>query len=352
MCRAVLLIIWRITDDHRTFDIPGRASRAGEPSADEGTTLPAVLCAGLSCVDHIWQVERFPPEGSRTDAQAYRSQGGGPAATAAVTVARLGGAAHLWAIHGDDPAGALALSELRDHGVAVDAVRLVPGASSWVSAVLVEPSGERYIFPYRGRDLEDAPPPETTAVPAVGAVLVDFRHPRLCQAALDLARAAAVPTIGDVGNSRCWQATEALDVLIASEECAAEVLGRSDPAAALGAMRWRPDQTVGVTLGPEGYLWDAGEGVHHLPALPVDAVDTTGAGDVFHGAYAFGVAAGWNIERCSEFALVCAGLSCSGPGRSAIPDRWEVEERLREYRSDRPEASADDHLPARRSTEP
>lgn len=291
---------------------------------------PTVVCAGLSCLDHIWQVESFPPVSSRTYSRTYRIQGGGPAATAAVTIARLGGRARLWALHGDDPGGAYALAELERFGVDVSAVQVIAGASSWVSAVLVTPEGERYIFPYRGDGLVDAAP--AARPEAADAVLVDFRHPRLCREAVEWARERDVPTVGDLGNARYWELSEDLDVVIASEECAAEVLGRADPEAALEAMRWRPEQHVGITLGSEGYLYDAGQGMRHLPALPVEVIDTTGAGDVFHGAFAFALASGWDPDRCAAYAQVTAALSCTGVGRSAIPEGSEVD-RLLEQRS-------------------
>jgi sulfofructose kinase len=308
---------WRRTPGIVSATVP-------DPDPPETGMPPAVLCAGLSCVDHIWQVERFPPQGSRTDARGYRIQGGGPAATAAFTVARLGGRAYLWAVHGDDPAGAFALEELRRAGVETSGVAVRAGAQSWTSGVLVAPDGERYIFPYRGAGLLDEAPPDIGPA-AAGAVLVDFRHPNLCGAAIDWAEARGVPTVGDLGNADYWEESERLDAIIASEECAREVLGRADPEAALDAMRWRPGQYVGVTLGPRGYVYDDGTGVRHLPAPRVEAVDTTGAGDVFHGAYAFGVAAGWDARRCAEFALASASLSCTGVGRSAIPSAQRVE---------------------------
>ena len=289
-----------------------------------------MVCAGLSCVDQIWQVESFPPVASRTDARGYRLQGGGPAATAAVTVARLGGDARLWAVHGDDPGGQFVIEELRRLGVDTAGVRVVEGATSWVSAVLVAPGGERWIFPYRGEGLLDAAPVERPE--RAGALLVDFRHPLLCREALAWAGASGIPSVGDLGNAGYWEESESLDVIIASQECAAEVLGRDDPEEALASLRWRPEQHVGITLGGEGYLYDAGNGLRHLPALPVKAVDTTGAGDVFHGAYAFGLASGWEADRCAAYASVAAAISCTGVGRSAIPAGSEVE-RLLEQRS-------------------
>jgi sulfofructose kinase len=291
-----------------------------------------VLCAGLSCVDHIWRVESFPPSASRTDASDYRLQGGGPAATAAVTVARLGGKAYLWALHGDDQAGRVTMGELERFGVDTSGVQVLPGATSWVSGVLVAPGGERFIFPYRGSGLLDRPPSVQVRPRQADVVLVDFRHPGLCEAALDWAAELDATTVGDLGNAAYWRLSERLDVIIASEECAAQVLGRDDPEAALAAMRWREGQHIGITLGPEGYLYDAGQGTRHLPALPVETIDTTGAGDVFHGAYAYALASGSDGDRCAMYATVTAALACTGIGRSAIPTGATVE-RLLESRS-------------------
>lgn len=294
---------------------------------------PTVLCAGLSCIDFLWQVERFPPEASRTHATAFRQQGGGPAATAAVTVARLGGTARLWALHGDDVSGAAAREELEREGVDTSGVRTLQGGTTFTSAVLVAPSGERWIFPYRGDGLVDDPAPFSRAnLERADAVLVDFRHPRICAAAVEGAKAAGIPTVADVSNERVWALAGDVDVLIASEEAAAEVLGRRDPEAALAALRHREDQQVGITLGPEGYVWLEGDEARYLTSLPVDVIDTTGAGDVFHGAYAYALGAGWTAERCAMFASVTAAVSCTGLGREAIPTAAAVE-RLLEMRT-------------------
>lgn len=290
---------------------------------------PRVLCAGLSCLDHVWQVERFPPTGSRTRATGFSTRGGGPAATAAVTVARLGGEAGLWALHGDDAAGATARAELEGYGVDTEHVLRIAGATTFVSAVLIAPWGERWIFPYRGEGLERDPSAfPVQRIRSYDALLVDFRHREICRAALDAAREAGIPSIGDVSNAQHWDLTGSLDYLLVSEECAAEVLGRRDPEAALDAMRRHNAQVVGVTLGEEGFLYSDVHGLRHIPSLPVAVVDTTGAGDVFHGAFAFAVASGWDTERCGLFASVAAAVSCTGIGRERIPTAARVERLL------------------------
>ena len=283
---------------------------------------PAALVAsvGLACLDHVWQVERFPPQASRTHASAYRSHGGGPAATAAVAAARLGAASHLWASLGDDEAGVALARELEGEGVHLHGTH-TPGARSFVSAVLVDPTGERHIFPFRGERLTDDPAAhDWSALQAAGALLTDARHPRISAHALALARRHAVPTVGDWSDLRQWEQTEWLDHLIVSEECAREALGEADPSAALPRLRQRDGQLIAVTLGPRGIVWDAGDGVRRTPAPSVRVVDSTGAGDAFHGAYAFAIASGRSVPAAMRLASAVGALTCTGPGRDTLPD--------------------------------
>ena len=158
---------------------------------------PRILFVGLSCVDHIWQVDRFPPTGSRTHSSAYRMQGGGPAATAAVTAARLGAGSELWAIHGDDANGREAREELNRFGVDTSQLRMVAGGTTWVSAVLVDAAGERYIFPYRGEGLPDtAEGWDLSKVKNAACVLTDGRHPKVSEAVLKEAKRLGRPHAG------------------------------------------------------------------------------------------------------------------------------------------------------------
>jgi len=293
-------------------------------------TTPVVAAVGLACLDHVWQVERFPPARSRTHASAYRSHGGGPAATAAVAAARLGAEAHLWASLGEDEAAATVERELEQEGVHLHALR-VSGARSFVSAVLVEPSGERHIFPYRGEALADDPERlEWSPLERAGALLTDARHPRLSEHALQAARRSGIPTVGDWSDLRHWAQTALIDHLIVSEECARAALdddalgdtalGDTDVAAALPRLRRAAHQLVAVTLGPRGILWDAGDGVRRTFAPRVEVLDSTGAGDACHGAYGFALASGRAVADALRLASAVGALACTGPGRDALPD--------------------------------
>ncbi|MFN2321651.1 MAG: PfkB family carbohydrate kinase [Trueperaceae bacterium] len=304
---------------------------SADPGNGWGAGRPAVAFVGLSCRDHAWRVERFPPTASRTPALGYRAAGGGPAATAAVAAARLGADARLWAIHGDDEDGRANAAELASFGVALGGVRAPAGARSFVSAVLVDPEGERSIFPYRGAGLEDDPTHhDWRGLEGCGAVLVDARHPVLAAHALAWAEARGVPRVGDWGDDRHPELRARIDHLVAAEEAGALALAArgtaapNDPleAAALGtsALRDAPTQLVAITLGARGCVWDDGQRVWHQVAPRVAVVDTNGAGDAFHGAFAAAIAAGWDAAASFRLATAVAALKCTGEGRAALPD--------------------------------
>ena len=309
-------------------------------SAGWGSAPPIVACVGLSCRDHVWRVQRFPPTGSRTYAEGYRADGGGPAATAAVAAARLGARARLWAIHGDDEDGRANAEELRAYGVDLAGCRVPPGARSFVSAVLVAPDGERFIFPYRGRGLDEAPERhDWGGLEGAGAVLVDARHPRLAAHALAWAAAQGVPSVGDWGDLRYPELRARVDHLVASEEAGLEAVGAGAPGTAgaphppgaagdavatavraAAALRDRPDQLVAVTLGPLGCVWDDGRDVWWQAAPRIEVVESNGAGDAFHGAYAAAVAGGLATADAFRLATAVGALRCAGEGRPALPD--------------------------------
>lgn len=292
-----------------------------------------ILSVGLSCLDHIWQVAQFPPVQSRTHAEHYHLQGGGAAATGAVAIARLGMDVELWSVHGDDANGQHATAELERYGVNCQNIRVPPHSVTFVSGILVTPEGERYIFPYRGQGLEDSAEGLDLDLSRFDCVLTDARFPVLNEAVLQAAREQGIPVVGDFGNTKNWHLTKYVTHLIASEECAAEILGRNQPEAALDALRQFDEQLVGITLGEQGFLYKLGDKVRHIPALPVDVIDTNGAGDVFHGAYAYALALDWDDEVCALFASVTAALSCETLGsRNGIPTAADVE-RLLEERS-------------------
>ncbi len=289
-----------------------------------------MLCVGHAVQDFVFSVPQMPSRAEKHRATAFTTIGGGPAASAAVAIARLGGRALLAARLGEDPLATLIEAELREEGVDPRYLRRYPGFASSVSAVLVDPRGERLIVNY----LDAALPSEADWLPdplAAGArvVLADTRWPEGAQAALTRACAAGLPAVLDA--DRPIPADGALlrtaSHVAFSYEALREYTGLADPVAALrasGLSAW-----CCVTVGAEGvHVLDRGEH-RHLPGHRVPVVDTLGAGDVWHGAFALALAEGQNELAAVRFASAAAALKVQrAGGRAGAPTRAELDQFL------------------------
>jgi sulfofructose kinase len=294
-----------------------------------------VVCCGMAGLDRIMRVESFHAGGGKIYTSDYDEVGGGPAATAAVAIARLGGDARLVARVGDDGAGAAIVDELRAWGVGVDAIARLPGARSPVSHVTVDAQGERQITHFRGSGLDVAPDwVDASVLQGAGCVLLDMGWWPGASHLAALARGADVPSVLDVDISADPRSTGLLplvDHAVFSQAALARLSGEDAPAEGL---RWARAATragchVGVTLGEQGYLWLEDGRPRHLPGHAVAVVDTLGAGDVFHGAYALGLAEGRDVAGAAALANAAAALKCARPsGRRGVPTRAEVQHLL------------------------
>ena len=291
--------------------------------------MTRVVTVGIAVMDKIFGVPEIPAEPTKVFARSYKEIGGGPAATGAVAVARLGGEAMLWARVGDDPVGRRIVEEIAEWGV-VPRIRLVPGATSGVSGVLVDSRGERLIAAFADPALDQDPswlPLDELA--GAGAVLADMRWPWASEAVMRRAREIGVPTVLDADlapDDVAHRLVALADYAVFSRPALARLAGLADPEAGLRAVRPLCPGVVGVTVGEDGFLWLDGDAVGHARGLEVAAVDTLGAGDVFHGAFALAIAEGRPIAVAARFANVAAGLKCTKPGgRAGIPTRAEVD---------------------------
>jgi sulfofructose kinase len=290
-----------------------------------------VVCAGMSVLDRIMQVDRFAAEATKVYASGYDEVGGGPAATAAVAIRRLGGDAFLIARVGDDPTGRAIRDELVDHGVDASALRTLAGARSASSNVTVDARGERQITHFRGDGL-DVPADwvEPEMFQGAGAALVDMGWWPGAYRVLELARLAGIPTVLDADltpDPRSEALLHLAEHVVFSQAALARMSAETDPVVGLGWARKRlPARFLGVTVGAAGYVWLDPEGLCRLPGHAVEVADTLGAGDVFHGAYALGLAEGRTVRDAAAFANAAAALKCMRKsGRRGIPFRAEVD---------------------------
>ena len=283
-----------------------------------------VACVGITVMDRIYYVEGLPTEGGKYVAKRYTEVGGGPAATAAVAAAKLGAQVDFIGRVGDDDTGNSLLAELESLGVNTRYTRRYAGAKSSQSAVIVDAKGERIIVNYPSPDLlHDADWLNEIDFSQWDVVLADVRWHEGAKRAFTLARRAGVMTVldGDVTPQDISELVALSDHAAFSEPGLTRLTGIKDTVSALKKSQMLTNGHVYVTRGSEGCDWLDDNVFRHQPGFPVEVVDTTGAGVVFHGALAFSLAGGTPVEEAVRFASGVAALKCTRPGgRAGIPD--------------------------------
>lgn len=294
---------------------------------------PIVVCLGSVVMDHTFYVDDVVQPPSKNRARNYTLGAGGLAANASIAVARLGGHCIFWGRVGDDLNGRPLLDALAEKGVDISQCRLAPGGRTPVSAVLVDPQGERSIYSYRGENLGNEPDWLNLAlIDGAKCFLCDPRWPEGAAKALDYARSKGVPTVidGEKTETRIL-----LDLIPRVDHAVFSVPGLGNfapglkPAEALRKALEVGCTVAAVTQGEKGTLWMTRDDPtpRRTPAFRVMATNTTGAGDVFHGAYAVAIAEGQPIPQAMRFASAAGALRARD---GATPDRAMVEELLRD----------------------
>jgi sulfofructose kinase len=297
-----------------------------------------VCGVGHVALDMVFEVERIPQEPVKVPARALRRVVGGMTANACVAAARLGAAVRFGSPVGDDDVLATFRAHFEREGVDAAGLRPVPGASSSVSAVLVDARGERLIVSHHGDALQRPPPPDLAWLEQTDAVLVDPRCPAWAEAALDQARARGVVSVfdGDTAPREVLQRLVARAGWAVFSQPGMAVFagggtGSAPEAAALDAgldaALARGAEVAVVTLGERGLRWRRrGQPARALPALSAGTVvDTLGAGDTFHGALAVALAEGQGDEPALRFAAAAAAIKCTRHGGVlGAPGRGEV----------------------------
>jgi ribokinase len=300
-------------------------------SGDRG--LAGVFVVGSINIDLVVRVERLPAPGETVTGGDFARHHGGKGANQAVAAARLGAAVTFVGAVGDDEHGRAALDDLRTEGVNTGGVAIVSDTPTGIALIVVDSHGENQIAVASGAngtlDGELVERRLEQLTPAAGVFLANLEIGD--DALLAGARHAARhgwPLIINPAPARGLPA-ELLSlgpILLPNAREAEQLTGEDEPQAAAARLAAMSGQPVVVTLGANGaLLWRDGESIR-LPALAIEAVDTTGAGDTFAGAFAAETARRQSIERSLRFALVAAGLSVSRHGaRGGMPRRDQVE---------------------------
>jgi len=291
-----------------------------------------LLSVGAFTLDTILRVDTLPAHQGKFIASDGVQIASGMATSAACAAHRLGADVALWASAGDDLVGDQLIADIEAEGVDCSLIRRVPGARSALAAIVVDAHGERIIVPFYDKKAQADPEALPLAdLSGFDAVLVDVRWPGAAALALTAARNAGRPAILDADTAPVEVLERLLPLashIVASEPAARIVCGHAlDPQSACADLASRTDAFVAVTGGAAGTWWHdrTSGGVRHVEAPRVKAVDTLAAGDVFHGAFAVGLAEAMAMEEALRFASAAAALKCLRfGGRLGAPDRAET----------------------------
>ena len=291
-----------------------------------------VLCVGHASYDLVFSVAHHPSEDEKISAQGFVGCGGGPAANAAVAVAKLGLKSSFAGYLGQDIYGEKHYQELLEYGVLTDLI-IRDTSPTPLSAVLVKPDGKRALINYKGetRPLPSGTIDFSSVTPKV--VLFDGHEPHLSKSLLERTQREGIPTLLDAGSVHegTLALMEQVDYLVCSEKFARQFAGDEETALTRLA---EVSPAVVITLGERGLIWRRGQERGVLSAFPVTAIDTTGAGDAFHGAFAAAVSLHMNWPDVLQYASAAGSLCCTKTGaRPGLPSQ-EEHQALFEWRKD------------------
>jgi len=294
-----------------------------------------VLGFGAVAVDDLIYVERFPPPDGKAPVRASRREAGGLAGTALSAAARLGARAAYCGVLGSDELSRFTRDELARYGVDCSPIITDADARPIHSTIIVEQeTGHRCIF-FSSDGVMPVPFEviDRALIASARVLFVDYTVSAVGLAASRIAREHGIPVVGDIepgDDPALPELVQAIDHLIVGVEMAQRLTGYADPAEASGALLC-PGRACATVTASERGCWYAvpGAPVRHVPALKVAVVDTTGCGDVFHGAYAGALAKGRPLAEAVRIATVAAGPKAQQPGgRVGIPDWTAVEAML------------------------
>jgi sulfofructose kinase len=291
-----------------------------------------VIGLGVSTLDLLMVVDEFPACEVVQRAHDSSLQGGGPVATAMVTLARLGARTAIIDKIGDDWRGKLILEEFQREGVSTDLVTIAENSSSSVASILVRKEDGARTITYSPGDAGDLLPSElpVDVLPSTKLIHVNGRHLESCIALARKAKEQGVLVSFDGGAHRfrteLRELIELTDICIVAREFALSCTGEDEAGAAAAKIIEAGPKIVVITAGTEGsWVFEREGASFHQPAFRTEVVDTTGAGDAYHGAFLFGVSRGYSLRSCAVLASAVAAMSTRKlGGRSGLPSLDEV----------------------------
>jgi sulfofructose kinase len=298
-------------------------------------TGPRILCIGMPVRDLTFRIEELPERGFKVNASHFDEISGGNALNAAIGIVRLGGRASICGPMGDisETSSRYIFDKMADEGIDTKHIVHMPGLVTPISSIMIDPSGERTIVTFRDPRLWKVRLPDTDELlEGCHAILTENRCAEFCTELCVEARRRGIPVIVDVDRTMSLREglLTASSHLVFSSEALQSTAGVTDDAEALKKIAKLTPSFLAGTQGAQGTLFlDEQQKIQRTPAFPVHTVDTLGAGDVFHGAFALAITEQQDIPSALRFASAAAALKCTRFGGAfAAPQRAEVEQLL------------------------
>ena len=293
---------------------------------------PRILCIGMPVRDLTFRVPGLPARGSKENASHFDEICGGNALNGAIGIARLGGRASICGPMGDagETTSRFIFEKMAEESIETKHLVHMPGLVTPISNIMIDPSGERTIVTFRDPELWKVHLPDAdTLLADCAAILTESRCAAFCTDLCAEARRRGIPVIVDVDRAMSLREglLNASSHLVFSSEPLQETAGVADDGEALKKIAKLTPSFLAGTRGAQGTIWLDEQGtLQQTPAFPVHTVDTLGAGDVFHGAFALAITEKQDLRAALRFASAAAALKCTRFGGAfAAPQRAEVE---------------------------
>jgi sulfofructose kinase len=282
---------------------------------------------GGGTLDTIHQISHWPDADNTSYIQKSRTAAGGMTLGALIAAARLGAPVSFSGALGDDKEGRQLIDAMARNNIASSNCNILKGRQTPVSQVMIDPEGRRTIFHNRGlRNCDFHQELDTIKLESTELLLLDGSWIENTVHWAEAASEKSIPIVLDLSPNNLHRLRDDLikisDYPVLTEVLAAKISGTENNEEQTELLHKRFGGTIIITAGSRGVFWaEYDKKIHHLPAFQVKTVDTCGAGDIFHGAFAVAIHEGQKLNNAIRFAMGTAALKCTGMGQENLPDR-------------------------------
>lgn len=298
--------------------------------------MAKIVGIGANVFDTLYHIPTYPTEDTKMRATASKTAGGGPVATGLVAAQKLGEDTAYIGVLSDDNGGKFLIEDFKKYGVHTEFVEIKSGYRSFASVLWLcaDTATRTCVF-----DKGDLPPlalseSQKQAIKGADILMVDGNEMDAAVEAAKIAKSSGTRVLYDCGG--LYDGVEKLlaltDIMIPSEEFAIGHTGcQTAEEAAIKLYEIYNPEIIVITQGKRGGILYDGKTITSYPIYPADVVDSNGSGDVFHGAFAAGIAKGYDYIKCCHFASAVSAIKCTGVGaRESVPQFETVKKYLKE----------------------